>query len=91
VGAPHATRRTGPLTAHVCVGVVRVATFPFYVSTWEEYHTGVLYLGVMNGPTEGLLAAQLCMLLSAWLGTGGCVCLMLDATPCPARVCGAHA
>lgn len=31
------------------------ATVAFYCSTWEEYHTGTLYLGYINGPTEGLI------------------------------------
>jgi hypothetical protein len=26
----------------------------FWLATWEEYHTGSLYLGIINGPTEGL-------------------------------------
>ena len=29
---------------------------PFYFASWEEYHTGTLYLGYVNGPTEGILA-----------------------------------
>ncbi|KAJ8085164.1 hypothetical protein PM082_003949 [Marasmius tenuissimus] len=27
----------------------------FYLTTWEEYHTGALYLGVFSGPVEGIL------------------------------------
>lgn len=27
----------------------------FYLTTWEEYHTGVLYLGPFSGPVEGIL------------------------------------
>jgi ethanolaminephosphotransferase len=27
----------------------------FYLSTWEEYHTGILYLGHFSGPVEGVL------------------------------------
>ncbi|KAJ6606799.1 Choline/ethanolaminephosphotransferase [Mycena sp. CBHHK59/15] len=27
----------------------------FYLTTWEEYHTGELYLGVFSGPVEGIL------------------------------------
>ncbi|KAI8823603.1 uncharacterized protein EV422DRAFT_521614 [Fimicolochytrium jonesii] len=27
----------------------------FYLSTWEEYHTGTLYLGYCSGPVEGVL------------------------------------
>ncbi|KAF6753170.1 cholinephosphotransferase [Ephemerocybe angulata] len=27
----------------------------FYLTTWEEYHTGILYLGYFSGPVEGIL------------------------------------
>lgn len=27
----------------------------FYLSTWEEYHTGILFLGYFSGPVEGVL------------------------------------
>lgn len=27
----------------------------FYLSTWEEYHTGTLYLSIFSGPVEGVL------------------------------------
>ena len=27
----------------------------FYLSTWEEYHTGTLYLSAFSGPVEGIL------------------------------------
>ncbi|CAG8482114.1 11282_t:CDS:2 [Diversispora eburnea] len=38
---------------------------PFYLSTWEEYHTGILYLGYCNGPTEGVLLGCLLLTISA--------------------------
>ncbi|EPZ32713.1 CDP-alcohol phosphatidyltransferase domain-containing protein [Rozella allomycis CSF55] len=41
-----------------------VAFIPFYLSTWEEYHTGIMYLGYINGPTEGLMIACLTMIFS---------------------------
>ncbi|CAJ0872829.1 17632_t:CDS:2, partial [Entrophospora sp. SA101] len=41
---------------------------PFYMSTWEEYHTGTLYLGYFNGPTEGIVAACIAMCVSAIAG-----------------------
>jgi hypothetical protein len=28
---------------------------PFTFATWEEYYVGKLTLGVVNGPTDGLL------------------------------------
>lgn len=50
------------------VFIVIVACWPMYLSTWEEYHTGVLYLGYMNGPTEGLLIAMAILLNSGFNG-----------------------
>lgn len=41
---------------------------PFYLSTWEEYHTGVLQLGFINGPTEGILAATAVLFFSGLYG-----------------------
>jgi ethanolaminephosphotransferase len=43
-------------------------TTPFYMSTWEEYHTGTLYLGYFNGPTEGIVLACVAMIISAIAG-----------------------
>lgn len=34
-----------------------VPTLPMFFSTWETYHSHTLYLGYINGPTEGLLVA----------------------------------
>jgi len=45
-----------------------LTTLPFFLSTWEEYHTGVLYLGYVNGPTEGLILACAVMLISGFKG-----------------------
>ncbi|EAQ93663.1 hypothetical protein CHGG_01898 [Chaetomium globosum CBS 148.51] len=41
---------------------------PMFFSTWETYHTHTLYLGVINGPTEGLLLACTFMILSGYYG-----------------------
>ena len=38
-----------------CFGVWAASTTPFFFATWEEYFTGSLYLGVFNGPTDGVL------------------------------------
>lgn len=43
---------------------------PMFFSTWETYHTHTLYLGVINGPTEGLLLACTFMLISGYYGPG---------------------
>ncbi|KLO08212.1 Choline/ethanolaminephosphotransferase [Schizopora paradoxa] len=39
-----------------------------WFSTWEEYHTGTLYLGYFNGPTEGVLIACAIHVISAVFG-----------------------
>ncbi|KAK9762167.1 hypothetical protein K7432_012367 [Basidiobolus ranarum] len=41
------------------------ATSNFYLSTWEEYHTGTLYLGYFSGPVEGIV-----LLVSVFALTG---------------------
>lgn len=41
---------------------------PMFFSTWETYHTHTLYLGVINGPTEGILIACAIMILSGIYG-----------------------
>ncbi|KAF8346111.1 Choline/ethanolaminephosphotransferase [Amanita rubescens] len=37
----------------------------FYLTTWEEYHTGQLYLGVFSGPVEGII-----MIITIYIFTG---------------------
>ncbi|GAA5911184.1 hypothetical protein JCM5296_003986 [Sporobolomyces johnsonii] len=49
---------------------VLVPCWSMYVSTWEEYHTGTLYLGYVNGPVEGVLIAVGILLVSACKGPG---------------------
>ncbi|MBE3047444.1 CDP-alcohol phosphatidyltransferase family protein [Candidatus Bathyarchaeota archaeon] len=41
---------------------------PMFFSTWETYHTHTLYLGYINGPTEGLLIACAIMAMSGIYG-----------------------
>jgi ethanolaminephosphotransferase len=43
---------------------------PMFFSTWETYHTHTLSLGVINGPTEGLLLACTFMVISGYYGPG---------------------
>ncbi|RKP12839.1 CDP-alcohol phosphatidyltransferase-domain-containing protein, partial [Piptocephalis cylindrospora] len=50
------------------VFVFNLTTLTFYLSTWEEYHTGVLYLGYINGPTEGLVLSCLTFIASGYWG-----------------------
>ncbi|KAG0795091.1 hypothetical protein G6F57_004432 [Rhizopus arrhizus] len=40
----------------------------FYLSTWEEYHTGILYLGYFSGPVEGVLMLCAIHLVSGYFG-----------------------
>ena len=37
----------------------------FYASTWEEYHTGTLYLSAFSGPVEGILMICAIYLITA--------------------------
>ncbi|RDW73175.1 sn-1,2-diacylglycerol cholinephosphotransferas-like protein [Coleophoma cylindrospora] len=55
------TSKTGVFTA-------LIPCLPMFFSTWETYHTHTLYLGVFNGPTEGLILACTIMLLSGYYG-----------------------
>ncbi|EPQ60086.1 Choline/ethanolaminephosphotransferase [Gloeophyllum trabeum ATCC 11539] len=40
----------------------------FYLTTWEEYHTGQLYLGVFSGPVEGILMIVVIYMVSGVYG-----------------------
>eukprot|EP01114_Cavostelium_apophysatum_P023706 TRINITY_DN9019_c0_g1_i1.p1 TRINITY_DN9019_c0_g1~~TRINITY_DN9019_c0_g1_i1.p1 ORF type:complete len:417 (+),score=63.87 TRINITY_DN9019_c0_g1_i1:63-1253(+) len=42
----------------------------FWMSTWEAYHTGVLYLGPINGPQEGLHSIQAMLVFAYFVGPG---------------------
>jgi len=40
----------------------------FYLTTWEEYHTGTLYLGLVSGPVEGVLTLCAMYAITAFKG-----------------------
>ncbi|KAG0371233.1 hypothetical protein BGZ54_008237 [Gamsiella multidivaricata] len=40
----------------------------FYLSTWEEYHTGTLYLSAFSGPVEGILMIVVLYLVTGFAG-----------------------
>ncbi|KAL2915545.1 hypothetical protein HK105_204947 [Polyrhizophydium stewartii] len=40
----------------------------FFFSTWETYYTGTLYLGYINGPTEGLILSVASLVISGIYG-----------------------
>jgi ethanolaminephosphotransferase len=41
---------------------------PFYLNTWEEFHTGEFVLQTVNGPDEGILFVVVVFLLTATFG-----------------------
>ncbi|KAI9482914.1 MAG: hypothetical protein EXX96DRAFT_556096 [Benjaminiella poitrasii] len=48
--------------------IYAIATTGFYLSTIEEYHTGVLYLGYINVPTEGVTLLCIMFVISGICG-----------------------
>ncbi|KAJ5780487.1 hypothetical protein N7457_005647 [Penicillium paradoxum] len=46
------------------------STMTFYVSTWDEYYTQVLTLGVISGPVEGILTLCTVYAITAYMGGG---------------------
>lgn len=42
----------------------------FYFSTWEEYHTGTLFLSFFSGPVEGIIIVCGLFLTTAYFGPG---------------------
>eukprot|EP01112_Ceratiomyxa_fruticulosa_P016529 TRINITY_DN5007_c0_g3_i1.p1 TRINITY_DN5007_c0_g3~~TRINITY_DN5007_c0_g3_i1.p1 ORF type:complete len:421 (+),score=75.52 TRINITY_DN5007_c0_g3_i1:695-1957(+) len=48
--------------------LIVTAMVPFWLATWEEYHTGILHLGVVNGPDEGIIIISFIYLLTAYIG-----------------------
>ncbi|EFA79145.1 CDP-alcohol phosphatidyltransferase [Heterostelium album PN500] len=44
------------------------ALLPFWMATWEEYHTGTLHLGKINGPDEGIVIICLMFLSTGLFG-----------------------
>ncbi|KAJ3308266.1 hypothetical protein HDV04_001497 [Boothiomyces sp. JEL0838] len=68
---------TGALlnAAGLCLGLgdwsllsVGIAATAFFFSTWETYYTGTLFLGYINGPTEGLLISISSLFISGIFG-----------------------
>ncbi|KAF8122699.1 choline ethanolaminephosphotransferase [Boletus edulis] len=40
----------------------------FYLATWEEYHTGIMYFGPFSGPIEGILVIVFIYIISGTFG-----------------------
>ncbi|RKF80062.1 putative CDP-alcohol phosphatidyltransferase class-I family protein C22A12.10 [Golovinomyces cichoracearum] len=64
------TAAMGLGTSKIGVFTALVPCLPMFFSTWETYHTHTLYLGIFNGPTEGLILACTLMVLSGYYGPG---------------------
>lgn len=62
------TAAMGLGTSRAGVFTALIPCLPMFFSTWETYHTHTLYLGVFNGPTEGLILACMLMILSGYYG-----------------------
>lgn len=62
------TAAMGLGTSNAGVLTALVPCLPMFFSTWETYHTHTLYLGVFNGPTEGLIIACTIMIMSGYYG-----------------------
>ena len=43
-------------------------SFLFYMGTWEHFHTGVLYMGIANAPTEGIILVCIVLMISGLAG-----------------------
>ena len=50
------------------VASVAATTANFYLTTWEEFHTGTLYLGVFSGPVEGIIIIVVIYIITAIWG-----------------------
>lgn len=57
-----------PYSSSLAIGSFLCSYFVFYTSTWEEYHTGTLYLDYISGPSEGAWSIVLCSLISFCFG-----------------------
>jgi ethanolaminephosphotransferase len=52
----------------IAISLLSSAFLTFFVATWEEYHTGCLYLGYISGPVEGTLIVIGLCLVGAYYG-----------------------
>ena len=50
------------------IALLILALCNFYLTTWEEYHTGVLFLAYFNGPVEGILMITIFYFVTAFKG-----------------------
>jgi ethanolaminephosphotransferase len=50
-----------------CTPLLIMNLLTFYMATWAEYHTGILYLGVINGSDDGLSIGYAGIFLTVFL------------------------
>lgn len=48
-----------------CLIIWSASACPFFFATWEEFYTGSLFLGILNGPTDGVLILCASQIFSA--------------------------
>lgn len=60
---------------------------PFFIVTWESYHTHQMVLGYINGPTEGLILVTLVFTFLACTGSAGEVLMSSLAAPVRPSFC----
>lgn len=54
--------------APIFIPHITLALANFYLSTWEEYHTGTLYLSYFSGPVEGILMVVIVFIITGFYG-----------------------
>jgi ethanolaminephosphotransferase len=50
--------------------VLFASILAFYLTTWEEYYTHTLYLGLVSGPVEGITIICLVYAFTGYVGGG---------------------
>ncbi|OQR98382.1 CDP-alcohol phosphatidyltransferase [Thraustotheca clavata] len=60
------TMLMGP--TYMSMGLLICPACVFFMATWEEYYTGTLALGIVNGPNEGLAIMYFIYALTAFTG-----------------------
>lgn len=59
---------TGMGLSYYTLVTFTIAISTFFFATWETYHTHTLYLGYINGPTEGILITCTSLIISGYYG-----------------------
>ena len=72
-----------PLAPTVASQVFTLANF--YLTTWEEYHTGVLFLSSFSGPVEGIIIIVVIFFITGLYGGLHCMSLGTRSSYTPAE------